>query len=133
MINPPMKRKIIGSMYCIEVCFESRIPSNGNNIAGRRAVTATGIASVSHNEAIRTATAAIFEATVPADVKLFKIKKIVTAARIHDMTFVCDFKIGLKSVKNRDEMKGRTVRERLAPAVGGRDARRSGSSLLSMI
>jgi hypothetical protein len=63
-INAPMNKKIILLIYDDEVSAMSRIPNKGKRTSGIREVTARGIASDSHQTAIRKTTAAVCEAGI---------------------------------------------------------------------
>ena len=51
IINPPINKNRIGSMYCAAVSFISMMPSDGNNTKGRREVIAICTTSVNHQSA----------------------------------------------------------------------------------
>ena len=59
MKKPPMNRKIRSFAYGADAAGASRMPKNGNSTSGRIAVAGIGIASVIHQNAIKTATAAV--------------------------------------------------------------------------
>ncbi len=59
IMNPPMKRKMMSSAYGAAASPMSLTPKNGNNTIGSSAVAASGRASVTHQIAMRTATAAV--------------------------------------------------------------------------
>jgi hypothetical protein len=58
-IKPPIKRKITWLKYSAETSIPLIIPKRGNMATGKSAVIARGIASVIHQIAIRSATAAV--------------------------------------------------------------------------
>ena len=51
MINPPINKNRIGSMYWAAVSLISMIPKEGKNIKGRREVIAMCTTSVNHHKA----------------------------------------------------------------------------------
>ena len=57
-MKPPKNKYILGFAYGIAASLNETIPINGNNAKGRRAVTATGMASVAHQIAIKLTIAA---------------------------------------------------------------------------
>jgi hypothetical protein len=59
IMKPPINKKIVLFIYMGAVALPFKIPSKGYRIKGRRAVADKGIASVIHQIAIRTATAAM--------------------------------------------------------------------------
>ena len=61
-IKPPKNKKMLGLAYAAAAALKSIIPNNGNKASGRRDVTGSGIASVPHQLAINSATAAISHA-----------------------------------------------------------------------
>jgi len=59
MMNPPRNRKMTLLKYKEAVFFPLMMPRNGNRTTGIKAVAGSGIASVTHNSAIRMATAIV--------------------------------------------------------------------------
>ena len=57
-MKPPKNKYILGFAYGIAASLNETIPISGNNAKGRRAVTATGMASVAHQIAIKLTMAA---------------------------------------------------------------------------
>jgi hypothetical protein len=58
-MNPPMKRKISSCAYGAAASLTEQAPAMGSTTSGRSAVTETGMASVIHQVAIHTPSAAV--------------------------------------------------------------------------
>jgi hypothetical protein len=63
IMNPPMKRKITGLLYDLEVSSMLLIPSNGRRIRGTSATTGMGSVSATHQTIIRIAMATALRAS----------------------------------------------------------------------
>jgi len=63
MKNPPIRRNMIWFPYSAVIFPASSAPSKGKRIIGRSDVAGMGIASVSHQHAIKTVLAAIYLAS----------------------------------------------------------------------
>ena len=59
IMNPPMNKKMVLLKYKGAAAFPVMMPISGNSSMGRIAVAANGMASVIHQVAMRTATAAM--------------------------------------------------------------------------